>query len=472
MALNKIKGTINARTTSNCGSAKCQLPVTNEGIQCDTCDMWFHSRCSKLAKLALKLYTDHKFLKWVCTNCTTTIRKSHVNKHTNPGKATTSKSRYSDVAASLSASDVYVSSQKSTESNKPNCSPLSSVGDAPLSPLPEPGSSNSARTSPAHTQVGIVDGVLLTSSEFNPVNPSAKNPVTLGTGNCLTPSLVAVTDRGIQTARAAQVHKKPMKKPSGGKRKLSGSVTRSPPQTHQVPAPQAPTFVPPPKFKGEGSRPSRLLRSPPTNLKPPKHSGTYAQNLQEVLDTVNTRLSSQVSLINTMWQEVSCFRDDLRKLRTESDLALGRHRNVVIRGVPEPFNKNSKARLRDMKHYVLNYLRLVGLSDQVGIKRTLRLGKWKGPAEEGLPRPMLVEFSNPRQRDCFLASALKLREATNGQVIVDPDDKSLKLQSKASATFTASPTNMAAAVLAVPQTQVPQAPIRATPPKNGQVARD
>ena len=134
MALNKIKGTINARTTSNCGSAKCQLPVTNEGIQCDTCDMWFHSRCSKLAKLALKLYTDHKFLKWVCTNCTTTIRKSHVNKHTNPGKATTSKSRYSDVAASLSASDVYVSSQKSTESNKPNCSPLSSVGDAPLSP--------------------------------------------------------------------------------------------------------------------------------------------------------------------------------------------------------------------------------------------------------------------------------------------------------------------------------------------------
>ena len=82
---------------------------------------------------------------------------------------------------------------------------------------------------------------------------------------------------------------------------------------------------------------------------------------------MNTRLSSQVSLINTMWQEVSCFRDDLRKLRKESDLVLGRHRNVVIRGVPKPFNKNSKARSRDMKHYVLNYLRLVGLSDQVGM---------------------------------------------------------------------------------------------------------
>ena len=49
MALNKIKGTNNALTTSNYGSTKRQLPVTNEGTQCDTCDEWFHSRCSKLA---------------------------------------------------------------------------------------------------------------------------------------------------------------------------------------------------------------------------------------------------------------------------------------------------------------------------------------------------------------------------------------------------------------------------------------
>ena len=80
---------------------------------------------------------------------------------------------------------------------------------------------------------------------------------------------------------------------------------------------------------------------------------------------VNTRLFSRVFLINTMWLKVSCFRDDLRKLRTESDLALGRHRNVAIRGVPEPFNKNSKTKLRHMKPYVLHYLRLVGLYNQV-----------------------------------------------------------------------------------------------------------
>ena len=120
--------------TSICGSAKCQLPVTNEGIQCDTCDEWFHSRCSKLAKLALKLYTDHKLLKWVCINCTTIIRKSQANKHINPGNATTPKTRASKVAASPSAADGYASSQKSIESNKPNFNPLSSVVDEPLSP--------------------------------------------------------------------------------------------------------------------------------------------------------------------------------------------------------------------------------------------------------------------------------------------------------------------------------------------------
>ena len=57
---------------------------------------------------------------------------------------------------------------------------------------------------------------------------------------------------------------------------------------------------------------------------------------------MNARLVSQVSLINTMLQEVPSCREDHRKLRTESDLAFGRHRNVIIRGVPGPFNKNGK----------------------------------------------------------------------------------------------------------------------------------
>ena len=78
---------------------------------------------------------------------------------------------------------------------------------------------------------------------------------------------------------------------------------------------------------------------------------------------------------------------------------------------------------------------------------------------------MLVEFSNLRQRDCFLASTLKLRDLTDGQVIVDADDKSLKLQSKASATFIASSTNLVDVELAVLPILETQASIRAAPSK-------
>ena len=73
--------------------------------------------------------------------------------------------------------------------------------------------------------------------------------------------------------------------------------------------------------------------------------------------------------------------------------------------------------------------------------------------------------------DFFLASALKLREAADGQVIIDTDDKSLKHQSKASGTFIAPSTNMVDVELTVSQILEFQAPIRDTPSKNGQRAR-
>ena len=131
--MNKIKDTDNSRTISNCGCAKCQLLVTNEGIQCDTCDKWFHSHCSKLTKLALKLCTHHKFLKWVWTSCTTKIKKSQASKHINVGKATTSKTRSSVVAAPPSASNDCVSSRKRFLLNDININSLSLVVDASLS---------------------------------------------------------------------------------------------------------------------------------------------------------------------------------------------------------------------------------------------------------------------------------------------------------------------------------------------------
>ena len=76
---------------------------------------------------------------------------------------------------------------------------------------------------------------------------------------------------------------------------------------------------------------------------------------------------------------------------SESDVASGRHRNLAMRGVPETFIKNSKARLTDMRHSVINYLSPVGLFDLVGIKRILRLVNWEDYAGKSTPRPMLVK---------------------------------------------------------------------------------
>ena len=260
-----------------------------------------------------------------------------------------------------SASDDCVSSQKFFESNEINVRLLKIFADpgqlgyrlepeyyfktsrlqrfqfsskCATFPLPEPGSPIPVRASLARTQVGTVDEVLPTSSEFNPVSISARNPVIPDTSKCLTPFIIAVTDRAIQTAcprlaarnhlnvkeatlvgyppdtvsgnevhpiryalapshlpltvtkteeftrpatvsklgtRAAHGRKKYMKKPSGGRGNVSGlvNVTHYPAETHKLPAPQIPTFVPSPEFKGEDSIPSRRTASPLLTLNHP-----------------------------------------------------------------------------------------------------------------------------------------------------------------------------------------------------------
>ena len=182
----KIRVTNNALTISNCGGEKCQLPLTNEGIGSDTCDKWSHSRCIKLTKSALKFYGNHYFLKWVCINCTTIIKRSQTSDHIIPGKATIPKTRFSKVVAPPSTSNDCVSTQQSWicaifEMNNIAINSLNVVAGASLSPLPELGSPNSDKTSPVQTQAGIADGVLVTLSEINPVGFISENPIIFGT---------------------------------------------------------------------------------------------------------------------------------------------------------------------------------------------------------------------------------------------------------------------------------------------------
>ncbi|KAG8280437.1 hypothetical protein J6590_082257 [Homalodisca vitripennis] len=52
---------------------RCMVRVTgtNKGIQCDTCDRWFHSECIKMSASDYKRYANDENLKWLCnrTDC-------------------------------------------------------------------------------------------------------------------------------------------------------------------------------------------------------------------------------------------------------------------------------------------------------------------------------------------------------------------------------------------------------------------
>lgn len=127
-------------------------------------------------------------------------------------------------------------------------------------------------------------------------------------------------------------------------------------------------------------------------------------------------------------EEISSKGDDLAKrvadLRVKGDLALGRNRNVVIKGIPEPFMKESKARDRAMRYHIVNLLRQANIPEHVAIKRVLRLGKFRGIENNDpqVQRPVLVEFANPRHRDHFLATAERISALSQGRVSVSPDD--------------------------------------------------
>ena len=107
------------------------------------------------------------------------------------------------------------------------------------------------------------------------------------------------------------------------------------------------------------------------------------------------------------------------KLVKHSDIALGRNRNVVVKGIEEPFCRNPKQREREIRHHIINLLRIAGLPGHILLKRVLRLGKWK--TEGNLNRPVLIEFGNPRYRDLFLSAAGKIEQTTHGKIVIEPD---------------------------------------------------
>lgn len=137
------------------------------------------------------------------------------------------------------------------------------------------------------------------------------------------------------------------------------------------------------------------------------------------LDTIRDMVKTQGEAIRALEQEKIALSQSLHHLRTASDLALGRNRNVVVKGVPEPLMKENRQRQRALRYHVNNLLRMVGLLEAAKIKRVFRLGKWK---PEATPRPVCVEFANPRTRDKFLAKGGEIGTQTQGRFRIEPDD--------------------------------------------------
>jgi hypothetical protein len=140
------------------------------------------------------------------------------------------------------------------------------------------------------------------------------------------------------------------------------------------------------------------------------------------LEEVYSKLEAQDEALQTLRNEHQALLKGIDKLQHELHASLGRHRNIVIYGVPERFIKENKSRIDDMQHHVRNLLRIGGTPQQVSIKRIFRLGRWNGiGVSQRTPRPLLVEFVNPLHRDRLLSVADLIRLKTCGTIKIVPD---------------------------------------------------
>jgi hypothetical protein len=146
----------------------------------------------------------------------------------------------------------------------------------------------------------------------------------------------------------------------------------------------------------------------------------------DAFDRLCATVEKHTITLDLLKQENCSLIAKLEKLEFQTGLALGRNRNVVIHGLQEPYMIETRKRKHLLYHDVVNLLRLANVPSHSAIKRLLRVGKWRGSKEDSnhLPRPIVVEFANPRNRDRFLTAAGHVRNATHGNITITPDDKS------------------------------------------------
>lgn len=145
--------------------------------------------------------------------------------------------------------------------------------------------------------------------------------------------------------------------------------------------------------------------------------------LMKTIDDLQIKFEQQEMVLKGMKDNIIVMGNAVSRLEKNCDVATGRNRNVVIKGIPEPFVVEGRQRARGMQYHLVNLLRSVNIPGHVAIKRIMRIGRWRGSRlSEGLqPRPMLVEFANPRHRDSLLAAAGTIKVNSRGAITVMPD---------------------------------------------------
>ena len=169
---------------------------------------------------------------------------------------------------------------------------------------------------------------------------------------------------------------------------------------------------------------------------------THEEYSNPAIDELWVTVGKQGKIIRELQKGASEMAQAITRLQTHSDIALGRHRNVVIKGLSEPFCQVARQRESAIRHRLMTMLRTAGIPAHINIKRILRLGKWRPPITGGSPkpgRPVLVEFANPRYRDMFLAAAGKILETTKGIIRIEPDISALRKTGNVTCKATSTP---------------------------------
>ena len=346
---------------SACGNQNCRLGTVNDGIQCDTCCNWYHIRCGGLTKVTYGVYKQYVRLNWDCIICRARM-KACLQSEVEEASVKAPEATNQSVGQS-SDNSVCMDDVEDTLANRSIYNDCEEeLVEVDTHSLETVSPLHKSRTEPAKAEVTVERNLVVSAETINKNKPGTQQNA---------------------SARARVPDGKPGPK-NGEKGVASG-----------------------PRKLGKGKDRGGVRKEPED------HSENLVRDLLRRVTAVEA---------DTRRMEVA-----LGHLHKSSDLALGRNRNVVIHGIPEPVMREGRQRDRAMRYHIVNLLRAVELPGHIGIKRVLRLGKWisaEKTTEVG-PRPVLVEFANPRHRDWFLAAADKIQRISGGQVTVEPDDTTL-----------------------------------------------